>query len=130
MGVAKYRPMDYLAPGVKFGGSAKPEMKPVTGLPESARRRASREQSERAFAIRRRMLEERVSLTTMAEQMGYQYDRWTKVMRGYVLMTMEDDARAHLVLNFMAHQRNEAARTREPDPNTVEPAAAGTTSHQ
>jgi hypothetical protein len=90
---------------VKFGGAEKVAVRVARGNIEAGRALASLRQSRSAFLIRRKMLEERVTLATLARAMNVGYDRLGKVLRGSVIMTFEDEALANVILNTYQSSR-------------------------
>ena len=106
LGIGSYQ--DYVVVEVKFGGAEEVLRREAIGDVEIARSVASLRQSRSAFVIRRKMLEEKVTLATLARAMHVSYDRLGKVLRGQVIMTFEDEALAHVILNN--YQRTREAR--------------------
>jgi hypothetical protein len=105
---AKYRPSAFAELGYRFGASETIRWIEPKNYQEEARVRASKEQYIKAAAIRRRMAIEKVSLAELAREMATSYDHLAKVLRGYVIMTLEDDALANIMLN--AHQQRREKR--------------------
>ena len=108
MTAAKYRPRDFLAPGVKFGANETVAPRLVAGLEDTARMRASLRQSNWSFLVRRRMELDGVALADLANEMGVTYDRLGKVLRGFVIMTLVDFELANTALDLRARRRQES----------------------
>jgi hypothetical protein len=109
---ARYRPRDYLRPGVRFGGSEWITPTEVVGDHEIARAKAARAQNGLCFHIRRRMEIEGVPMKELAKIMGTSYDHLGKVLRGHVIMTFEDNELANTILDRYQAGRESRERTR------------------
>jgi hypothetical protein len=107
---ARYRPREYLAPGIRFGGSQWVGLRGAIGYLEIARANASRLQSDMSFEIRKRMSEENVQMATLARAMNISYDHLGKVLRGQVIMTLEDHALALAILDGYKDSRERKER--------------------
>jgi hypothetical protein len=107
---ARYRPREYLAPGIRFGGSKGVGLKGAIGYVEIARANASRLQSDMSFEIRKRMDEESVQMATLARAMITSYDHLGKLLRGQVIMTFEDRELAMTILDGYRDSRERKER--------------------
>jgi hypothetical protein len=107
---ARYRPREYLVSGFTFGGSPSVPMKPTESIREAARARAALRQSDMSFQIRQRMHDENVPMASVARIMGTTYDHLGKVLRGHVIMTLEDYELAIIVLDGYKDSAERKAR--------------------
>jgi transcriptional regulator with XRE-family HTH domain len=71
----------------------------TTGAIESARRRAALLQHHYVRRIRRRLKAKRMSVAAFAQVSGSSYHRMSRLLRGEVVMRLEDIAIADLVLD-------------------------------
>ena len=80
----------------------------------SARIRAARLQHFYAIRIRKRIIDERTTAKEFASKSGISYDRLMKVLRGEMIMRLEDIAAADLVLGEVSEfATRDAVRRRQ-----------------
>lgn len=80
----------------------------------SARIRAARLQHLYAIRIRKRIIDERTTAKEFASNAGISYDRLMKVLRGEMIMRLEDIAAADLVLGEVSEfATRDAVRRRQ-----------------
>ena len=82
-----------------FGRGESIEWRRPNGAVEIRRLNTAKLQHMWALRIRRRLHEKKMKLKTYAKLSGNKYDRLSKVLRGAVLMRLEDLADAQLLLD-------------------------------
>ncbi|WP_168626986.1 hypothetical protein [Cryobacterium sp. BB307] len=97
MSEPRYRPRDYCLDWHGFGKALHVRWRPLTGA-EASRIAAARMQHLWAVRIRERARAERIPLKMYAERVGTSYDRLLKLLRGDLIMRLEDVGMAELVL--------------------------------
>ncbi len=98
MGKPKYVPREWAIDPELFGRSAAIEWKRPTNEIELRQQYAARIQNLYATRIRARLKLRKMKLTAYAARTGKGYDRLSKVLRGEVLMRIEDVADAEYLL--------------------------------
>lgn len=95
---ARYRPREFLKYPKSFGVHVDTEFVEPSSLNETAVVAASKLQHGYAIQIRKRAIERGIGLADYAVRAGMSYDRLTKLLRGEIVMRLEDIAMAELLL--------------------------------
>lgn len=99
MGNPKFKPRDWAVDPDLFGRSAAIEWKRPSGEIELREQFAARVQNLWASRIRARLRLRKIKISAYAARTGKGYDRLSKVLRGDVLMRIEDIADAEFLLD-------------------------------
>jgi hypothetical protein len=91
----KFRPCDWAVDPQLFGRGAVIAWREADGDAELRELGTAKLQHMWAVRIRRRLSDKNLKLSAYAELSGSKYDRLSKVLRGVVLMRLEDLADAH-----------------------------------
>lgn len=94
----RYIPRSWAQAPAQFGRRLELEWREAQGVDEASELAAARRQHELTYLIRRRLDEQAQPIRWLAEQMGASYDRTTKLLRGLVVMRIQDVTDAERVL--------------------------------
>jgi hypothetical protein len=128
----RYAPRDFTSEPAAFGRAARLTWPPPLTRKDAVRRRAAQLQHRYALRIRARLVAKRLNVSGYAKEAGTNYDRLARVLRGEVVMRLEDIALADLVLGEVSEDAQERARQQQgptsphanPEANSESPTTA------
>lgn len=95
---ARYRPREFTTEPAAFGVAKTIEWLEFNDKRRQAQRDAAQMQHKYAYRIRARVKANELTLTTFASKAGWTYERTARLLRGEVVMRLDDIAMAELVL--------------------------------